>query len=203
MTHYKKITKQTENKFLNLYKLDAINKKGDPFEYFFASRNSQDRLKMITKDLQPEGLVIYSLLKEDPSKLVLIRQYRYPLDEILYELPAGLVDSGEKIEEAAIREMREETGLNLTIYQGGNPDFRRAFFMGAGFTDETSSTVFGWADGTKTTKLQEESEFIEAVIVGKEEARQILHNEKISLRCAFLLMLFLRSDETDPFAFLE
>lgn len=203
MTHYKKITKQTENKFLNLYKLDAINKKGDPFEYFFASRNSQDRLKMITKDLQPEGLVVYALLKEDPSKIVLIRQYRYPLDEILYELPAGLVDSGEKIEEAAIREMREETGLNLTIYQGGNPDFRRAFFMGAGFTDETSSTVFGWADGTKTTKLQEESEFIETVIVGKDEVRHILHNEKISLRCAFLLMLFLQSDEMDPFNFLD
>jgi len=48
------------------------------------------------------------------DELVLIRQYRPGLDDVHYEIPAGVVDEGEDIEAAARRELAEETG-----YGGG------------------------------------------------------------------------------------
>lgn len=60
---------------------------------------------------------------------------------------AGLVDAGETPGEAAAREMKEETGLDFTEYTGGQARYRRAFFMGQGFTDETSAAVFGTVSG--------------------------------------------------------
>ena len=48
------------------------------------------------------------------DQVVLIRQYRPGLDDVHYEIPAGVVDPGEDIEAAARRELAEETG-----YGGG------------------------------------------------------------------------------------
>lgn len=41
---------------------------------------------------------------------MLIRQFRPPINAICIEIPAGLVDEGETPEQAAIRELKEETG---------------------------------------------------------------------------------------------
>jgi ADP-ribose pyrophosphatase len=41
----------------------------------------------------------------------LIEQYRYPLERVTCELPAGAIETGEAPEEAARRELREEAGL--------------------------------------------------------------------------------------------
>ena len=43
------------------------------------------------------------------NKLVLERQFRYPIDDYVYELPAGLIEKGESLTEAAKREAFEET----------------------------------------------------------------------------------------------
>jgi len=48
----------------------------------------------------------------DSGKLILERQYRYPLDLILLEVPAGKIDPGEDPEVCARRELQEETGFN-------------------------------------------------------------------------------------------
>jgi len=45
-----------------------------------------------------------------PLSTVIIEQYRPPIDKFIIELPAGLVDGGETAEQAAIRELEEETG---------------------------------------------------------------------------------------------
>ncbi len=54
------------------------------------------------------GVVI---LAEKEDKILLVKQYRYPTKEALYELPAGKLDkAGESIIDAAKRELLEETG---------------------------------------------------------------------------------------------
>lgn len=197
------IRKVTDNPFFNLYAMDALTNSGKPFGYYFGSRNDEEHIKLKTKAMNAEGIVIYPIVKDSPDKIVMIRQYRYPLDAYLYELPAGLVDAGETPAQSAVREMKEETGLDFGVYEGGDPSFRRPFFMGAGFTDECSAAVFGYASGEISDCYQEDSESIQVLLVDKAEARRILKEERVSLRCAYLLMQFLQSDIKKPFAFLD
>jgi ADP-ribose pyrophosphatase len=62
---------------------------------------------------RPDAAIIFPLTTD--SEVVLVRQYRPPLDMMELGLPAGLVEEGERPEEAARRELSEETG-----YTGGD-----------------------------------------------------------------------------------
>lgn len=203
MKKYTNIHKLSDNKFLNLFHLDALTDSGRPFDYFFVSRRKEDNIKLLTGDSAAEGVVIYPVLREDPEKIVLIRQYRYPLGDHLYELPAGLIDEGETPDAAAVREMKEETGLSFEVYAGGDGAYRRPFFMGAGFTDESCNAVFGYASGTVSRDALEDTESIQVLTADKREVRRILREEKVSIRAAYLLMNFLHADREAPFAFLQ
>lgn len=203
MKKYTGIHKLSDNKFLNLFHLDALTDSGQPFDYFFVSRRKADQIKLLTKDSAAEGVVIFPVWKEDPEKIVLIRQYRYPLDDVLYELPAGLIDEGETPACAAIREMKEETGLSFEVYTDGDATYRRPFFMGAGFTDESCNAIFGYASGSISRRDQEDTESIQVLIADKQEVRRILREEKVSIRAAYLLMSFLHMTKNEPFGFLD
>jgi ADP-ribose pyrophosphatase len=48
-------------------------------------------------------------------EVLLQKQFRPPLDKVVIEVPAGLVDAGETAEQAAIRELKEETGYVGTV----------------------------------------------------------------------------------------
>ena len=98
--------------------------------------------------------------------------------------------------------MKEETGLTFTVYKGGMSEYRNAFYMGAGYTDEASSAVFGYAKGELGKQEAEDTETISVILADQEEVRRILKEEKVSLRCAYLLMNFLQMQKDNPFAFL-
>lgn len=56
----------------------------------------------------PGGVCVLAL--DGQNRALLVSQYRYPYEEVLRELPAGKLEYGEDPREAAIRELREETG---------------------------------------------------------------------------------------------
>ncbi|RNE99348.1 nudix hydrolase [Trypanosoma rangeli] len=54
------------------------------------------------------------LRRSDGLFLILVAQYRPPLDAVVWEFPAGLVNDGEDVKSAALRELKEETGYVAT-----------------------------------------------------------------------------------------
>jgi 8-oxo-dGTP diphosphatase len=67
------------------------------------------RRKYPTRPLVGAGAVVYRGLK------VLLVKRRYPPNQGKWALPGGLVELGETIQDAAVREILEETGLNVKI----------------------------------------------------------------------------------------
>ena len=201
MSRIGKIEKKTDTRFLNFYQFDAIHRDGRVSPYYVSSRAREiDQLKAVSHRNDPDGVILYGIYGEEKNKVVLIRQYRYPLGSYVYEFPAGLVEPGENMLSAAIREMYEETGLHFTPVESDS--YSRPFFTTVGMTDESCGTVFGYCTGTPTNTHQEASEDIQVVIADRNECRRILKEENVAIMCAYMLMHFIGSDG-DPLAFLN
>ena len=196
-----KITQKTENSHLNFYELETVNRVGRKGRYFVASRaKDTEELKLSTRKNSPDGVIIYSLYGEKRDRVVLIRQYRYPIDGYIYEFPAGLVDAGETYQQAAVRELKEETGLVLGPLQVDEM-YQKPYFTTIGMTDESCGTVYGYASGEVSQAFLEDGEEIQVVLADREEVRRILKEELVSMNCSYMLMHFLHDKE--PFAFLK
>ena len=192
------IKKLSDNRYLNLYELDATFRDGNRAPYYVASRRKNaDAIKAATHDNRADGVILYGVYGENKDKVVLIRQYRYPVDGYVYEFPAGLVEPDEDMLEAGIREMFEETGLAFTPVQTARP-----FYTSVGMTDESCGTIFGYCSGEPSAAHQEGSEDIQVVLADREECKRILKEENVAIMCAYMLMHFIAS-EGDPLDFLK
>ena len=201
MSRIGNIEKKTNTRFLNFYEFEAIHRDGRAMPYYVASRaKDASELKAVTHQNKPDGVILYGVYGEKKDKVVLIRQYRYPLGGYVYEFPAGLVEDGEDMLEAGIREMYEETGLSFAPVDAGS--YSRPFFTTIGMTDESCGTVFGYCSGTPTSANQEASEEIQVVLADREECRRILREENVAIMCAYMLMHFIAS-VGDPLDFLQ
>src|SRR5579862_5665570 len=73
---------------------------------------------------------------DDRDRILLVKQYRLPARQYLWELPAGRVDPGEKLLSAAKRELAEETGYRAKKWKK-----LAAFYVSPGFLAE-KMTIF-------------------------------------------------------------
>lgn len=161
-----------------------------------------ESLKMNTRKNNPDGVIIYSVYGEKHDRMVLVRQYRFSIDDYVYELPAGLVDEGETYAQAGARELKEETGLDfspLTV----DEMYHKPFFTTIGMTDESCATVYGYAAGSVSGEGLEDNEQLEVVLADRTEIARILKEENVSMNCGYLMMHFLHHTDEDPFYFLK
>ena len=83
---------------------------------------------------RPKSVVIIPVTTE--GEVLLIRQYRYAVDQYLIELPAGLIDPGEDALATAARELAEEAG-----YEPSTMRVLTTVYMSPGYTDEQTTYV--------------------------------------------------------------
>lgn len=202
MDRITKIIQETQHRFLNLFCMDVRHRNGEASEYYVASRaKSEDDLKAVTHRNDPDGVSIYSVYGEQRDHVVLVKQYRYPLGDYVYEFPAGLVETGEAMTDAAVREFYEETGLHLKVIPADDM-YTKPRFTTVGMTDEACGMVYGYASGVPDNRFEESSEDIQVVLADKKEVRRILKEENVAMMCAYMLLYFLKS-EGDPLGFVE
>ena len=67
----------------------------------------------------------------DDGKMVMVRQFRKAAERVVFEVPAGKIDPGEKPEITAIRELKEETG-----YTAKNVKYMTHFYPSVGYSEE-------------------------------------------------------------------
>lgn len=187
-----KLTSLAQTKFLSLYDAEYKNKKGNLKHWTIASRKSLDELKskyFQRKEEKVDAVIIAALHLED-NKLVCIKQFRVPLDDYVYELPAGLVDKEDKsIEDTTRRELKEETGFTLEKinYEKTN----RKLYASAGMTDESAALVYCTCKGYISKEYLEEDEDIEVVLLSQQEAKELLKKDvKMDIRVFIILQAF-------------
>ncbi|KAF7899612.1 hypothetical protein EAF00_003948 [Botryotinia globosa] len=114
------------------------------------------------KSSEIDGVGIVAIIqKETGPELVLQKQYRPPLDKVVIEVPAGLIDEGETAEGAALRELKEETG-----YVGVLSESTPIMFNDPGFCNTNLKMVHVTVDMSDPANQNlvpqlEENEFIE------------------------------------------
>lgn len=87
--------------------------------------------KKATRDLILHPGAVAVLAVTDLLEIVLVRQYRYAVGEVLYEIPAGKLEQGEDPLKSAQRELSEETGFQAASWQ-----HLATFYPAPGFCNE-------------------------------------------------------------------
>lgn len=173
---FKGIKKVHGGEFISRYDLEYETKSGGKKVYEMISRDPNvDSLE----SLQKKDIDAVVMIVRDPcgGKLLLNREFRPAVGEWVYNFPAGLINEGETPEEAAARELFEETGLTLlSIDEVWAPSY-----SAVGFSNERNIVMVCTADGT-IGESNSEVEEIEARWLTAGEVRELLKTEVFAAR---------------------
>ncbi len=100
-----------QGKFLTLQRIDWLDDLGQPRQWESADRVGCVNAVYIICTLVPTG------------RLLFIGQYRPPVGGFIWEFPAGLIDADETPAQAAVRELKEETGYSGRVVASYPPSY--------------------------------------------------------------------------------
>jgi len=179
-------------KFVTLFAISYLDRKSKAKQWHMVTRG--EKPKCITGRKSSADAAIIVPYHRSREKLVVIKEFRIPVGDYQYGFPAGLIDPDEALEDAAGRELFEETGLSLVKVYRRSP----AIFSSAGLTDETVAMVFAEVQGVPTIKNNEDSEEIEVFLMDRNEVAALLARTDIifGARAWLVMDAFVRGGST-------
>ena len=133
-----------DGKYSNFYITEFEDKFGNIQKWEYLERSKDTR-----------AVVINAYHKD---KIILVKQFRYPINMFSIEFPAGLIDNGETPESTAVRELLEETGYEGIITRVSPP-----LCTSAGITGEIVYLIDMKVTSEKKHQTLDESEEIEVL----------------------------------------
>ena len=180
-------------KYRLTYEYESVSRKGLT-EYTAALRS--DEQGIIPK---PDAICIVPILPDD--SLLLIREFRYPVNAWCISFPAGLVDKGETIEECVNRELMEETGFRVRQDLEGPAiiPLPQNGYSSVGMGEENVRVVIAYVEQIGDAEPHP-TEFIEPFILKRDNAGEFLDKNRdlIGTRCQLLLEAVRRNQAQNP-----
>ncbi len=122
--------------------------------------------------LHPGGVGVVAVTED--NKIILVEQYRKPLDKAIFEIPAGKLDAGEDPLTCAKRELSEETGMTAKSYT-----YLGFIYPSPGFTDEVTHMYL--ATGLSRGETHpDEDEYLEVMEVSLDEVLAMIEKNEIN-----------------------
>ncbi|EKE19921.1 MAG: NUDIX hydrolase [uncultured bacterium] len=126
--------------------------------------------------ISPMGNVVMVLPITSKNEIVLVKQYKHAIGEILIELPAGFQQKGKTLEESALAELEEEVGIKTTI--------ENLISIGKNANNPTKTTHVTYCYLAKNLEFNsrqdlDETEEIEIIKVSPQEALEMIKNGEI------------------------
>ena len=181
------IKKIHEGRFITRYDVSYTTEEGHEKIYEMISRN---RDMHTLEDLNnPEiDAVVLVMFDEKHERLLLNREFRLAAGCYVYNFPAGLIDEGESPEEAAKRELYEETGLELIKVE----DVAGESYSAVGFSNEKNLTIIGTARGEFRKNNDSEFEEISSGWYTRSEIKELLKKVPFAGRTQAFCYMFCR-----------
>lgn len=191
--------RQVSDGWIKKYVLTYTLPDGSAYEYESASRKGLDayraELEGNARGERPAADAVCIVPQTADGKLLLIREFRYPLNSWCIAFPAGLMEPGEDLAACVDRELREETGyaLRADLGDAALEPLPQAGYSSTGLTDETVHVVFAQVERIADAR-PEPGEFIEPFQLAIDDVPRFLAENAtpIGTRAQLVLEAFAR-----------
>ncbi len=120
----------------------------------------------------PGGVGVVAITDND--EVIMVKQFRKPIEKAIYEIPAGKLDKGEHHRDCGIRELEEETGLRANSFE-----YLGFIYPSPGFTDEVTHVYL--ARGLVQGEVHpDEDEFLDVERIPLNKALDMVMNDEIN-----------------------
>ncbi|MCB5239886.1 NUDIX hydrolase [Niallia alba] len=131
--------------------------------------------KTSTRELVKHPGAVAVIAITEGNKLVMVEQYRKPLEKVIVEIPAGKLEKGEEPALCARRELEEETG-----YDCKSLELVSSFYTSPGFADEIIHVYVAKGLTKKEDAAGlDEDEFVNVLEITLDEALELIKEQRI------------------------
>lgn len=175
-----KFEKVKDGKYLKNYEITYRNKAGNEKKYEIVSRRELKGIDDVGG--APSGV---SIVATQGDKMLLLHEFRMGVNRKIYNLCAGMLESGESIEDCIARELYEETGLRISHIK----KILQPSYAAVAISDTTTYIAFVEAEGEFADNSSDNEE-IEAGFYSREEVKMMLETEPFSSRAQMAAYFF-------------